>query len=172
MAVELADLVNSLEAALNVPGAARPMFDFSDEDPWINALAAAFWTAKNRGRAVSLWKSYRVNLGEDEIVNIDDPAGAEIPREDQAIVVGQAALTAIETLLLSLPTHTKSVAGPVSTETDRSSTILRQLLVDKRAELEEILKGAAGGNATRAYVIDAILQRSGGFSTGLGVFVN
>lgn len=166
MAVELVELVELLRANLNVPGTARPMFNFDDEAPWVNALAAGFWMAKNRGRAVSLWTNYRVNVDADQIVNIVD-ASIELDPEDQYIVVLQAAMTAIETLLLSLPTHIKNVAGPTSTELERSSNVLRQLLLDKRQELEDSLKATTGGSTVRAYIVDAIITRSYG-----GIFVN
>lgn len=171
MAVELDDLVDSLDAAINEPGAAQPLFDTSDHDPWINALAAAFWTAKSRGRAVGLWANYRVTVAGDAIVNIKD-ASVDIDREDLQIVVLQAAMTAIETKMMSLPTHVKQVAGPVSTEVDRSATTLREILVDRRAELEDALKSMRGGNGTRTYVIDAILQRSNFGTSGFPHFVN
>lgn len=174
MAVELDDLVDSLDVAINVPGAARPLFDMSDHEPWITALASAFWTLKRRNRAIGLWTDFRVNVDGDAIVNVSHPDDEtlEMEREDQQVVVLQAALSAIETQLLSRPTHVKNQAGPVSTEVDHSSTVDRQLLEDRRAELEDVLKSMRGGNATRTYVIDAVLQRSGFASAGLGLFVN
>lgn len=174
MAVELAELVESLRGALNVPNAAQPLFDFTDEDDWINALATGFWRVKSRGRAVGLFADYRLNADSDQIVNIVDDT-IDMDREDQELVVLQTGMTVVESMLLQLPTHTVDKAGPVEVERERSSTVLRQILQDKRAELEQALTelGAGTSNATRSYVVDSILSRSGYGTTPLtGTFIN
>lgn len=174
MAVDLVDLMDTLQPKLNTPGTARPLFDFSNEDLWVNALASAFWTVKSKGRAVNLFAPYRINVDGDKIVNFVDGT-VDMDREDQELIVLQAALTAVQTTLLALPTHTLDRAGPVETERERSSTVLRQLLEDKKEELLGALAelGAGGTAGTRAVVIDAILTRSG-FSSApfAGVFIN
>lgn len=175
MAVDIAELIPALRAALNVPGAARPMFDFDTEDPWIEALAAAFWTVQSRGRKTSLWVNYRVTTeeeGGDQIVNVVDVA-TDLERIDQQLIVLQAAYTAISTLLISLPTKTVAKAGPVESDTERSSTVLRQLLLDKKEELKDALAQVGAGVVTGAIprVIDSMLTRSG-YSADVPHFVN
>lgn len=162
MAADIVDLIPSLRAALNVPGSATPLFNFDDEEPWIDALGAAFWTVQSRGRAIKLWIDFRVTVEGDQIVNIMDTA-ITLERVDQQLVVLQAAMSAIETLLLSLPTRTHAKAGPVESDLERSSTVLRQLLLDKRAELEGALKelgAGAGATSVIPRVVDGMLARS------------
>lgn len=168
MTVELAELIPSLRASLNVPGATRPLFNFDNEDPWVEALAAGFWNSKSRG----FYANYRVNLDGDAIVNPDDSSD-DLPREDQTILVLQTAINSVRALELSMFTTTRDKAGPVETERQRSSTLLRALLDDLRKELEDIKDEMLGsGNTTIARVIDGVLAREGYVVPSSGVFVN
>jgi hypothetical protein len=157
VAVALADLLDSLQASLNVPGDSAPMFDFSDDETWIAALANGFWFARIRG----FYTSYRVNTDGDQIVNITD-ASIDLPREDQQIIVIYAAMTAIENKILNLFTMTHDKAGPVETERQRSSSLLKEMLQQRRKELEDIRDQVvlAAGAGIRVQLVDAVLARS------------
>lgn len=159
MAVELADLLPSLQASLNTPGDIE-FFKFEDnDDAWEAALANAFWWAKIR----KFFTGFRVNVDGDLIENV--AGGDDMPREDQQIIVLFAAMLAIETKLLALVTSAKQDAGPVSTEYSRSSTLLKTLLNEKRAELEaikeEVLNGR--GSALSVQLVDAVLARESAY---------
>lgn len=166
MAVALDTLLDSLQASLNVPGAAKPMFDFTDEDPWITALANGFWQSRARG----FYTSFRIDTNGENIVNV--VGGDDMLREDQQVIVIQTAITAVKAEMLNLFTKTRDKAGPTETERERSSTLLKQLLVDLRTELEDIRKQVVlGGGATTARVIDSILTRSG-YLSGVPHWIN
>lgn len=157
MAVALDLLLDSLKASLNVPGEASPMFNIDDnEDEWITALANGFWQARARG----FYTAYRINAAGDSIVNV--AGGDDMAREDQQVIVIQTALMAIDNKLLTLFTKTRDKAGPTETERERSSTLLKQLMLDRRTELEDIRKAVVlSGGATTARVIDSVLERTG-----------
>lgn len=166
MTVALADLLDSLKASVNVPGATRPMFDFTNEDEWTTALANGFWQARARG----FYTDFRVDAAGENIVNI--AGGSDMPREDQQVIVIQTALIAIKNQMLALFTKTRDKAGPTETERERSSTLLKQLEMDLRNELEDIRKFVVlNGGSTTARVIDSVLTRSGYFA-GAPYFVN
>lgn len=157
MAVALEDLLPALTASLNVPGAVRPLFNITDDnaDVWIAALANGFWFAWTRG----FYRGYRLDETDENIVAVD--GGADLGRGDQQIIIIYTAFEAIRAEMLSMFTTTRDKAGPTETERQRSSTLLKQLLDDRRAELEEIRTEAVnGGNATKVRIIDAVRARS------------
>lgn len=143
------------------------MFSVDETDPWLEALAGAFWQARARG----FYTNYGVDGDTFEIYNsVDDTI--DMPPEDQQIIVIFTAIAVTRSLMLSLPTTTRAKAGPVETELQRSSTLLGKLLADLRAELEDIKATLVGsGRTTQARVIDSVLTRSG-YMSGAGVFIN
>lgn len=167
MAVALDALLDRLTASLNVPGEAVPMFNIADNtDSWILALANGFWQSRARG----FYGDFRLDADSENIINI--VGGDDMPPEDQQVLVIQTALTAIEAKMLNLFTKTRDKAGPTETERERSSTLLKQLMLDKRAELEDIRNQVVNaGGATTARVIDAVLARSG-YTSGVASFIN
>lgn len=159
MAVELADLVDSLDVVLNTPGdAAGQLFTVvGAEDAWTLALANGFWTAHRRG----FYTDFRVDADTFEIVNIA-VGGTDMSREDQQVIVLWTARTAVRSKLLTMFSHAKDEGGGALTERDRSSTLLKALLDSIDTELELIRDEAVGGSSTTTVrVIDAILQSSG-----------
>lgn len=153
-APDLADLVERLNASLNVPGEAG-LFNFDDEDPWVSALVNAFWQA----RMLGFFPTYRVATDGTTVVNVTGTT--DFPEQNLQIIVAYAAILAIEAKVLSLPTSKKAKAGPVEVETDRSAGVLRALLDGRRADLEQIRNWTLfGGGVTSVMMIDMVEQRA------------
>lgn len=158
MSVPLVDLVPSIRVALNVPGSTTGLFVFDDEGEWVDALANGFWYAKLRG----CFAKYRVTDAKEIVYvpDVDDITN-DLSREEQQVIVLFAALSAIEAQMLSLYTLQRSKAGPVETEKQRSATLLKALLDEKRKELAEVRDDLASQVSTTVAVIDTILGRYG-----------
>lgn len=156
MAVDLRELVDSLRVKLNTPGDSSSLFTFTGaEEDWALALANGFWTLYNRG----FFGDYRVDAEDLTITNTT--GGDDLIREDQQAIVLQTGLDAIRSKMINLFIITRDHAGPVETERQRSSTLLRSLHDSLVTELENLRSEVINGNGTSVRVFDSILVRSG-----------
>lgn len=144
MAVLLEDLVPSVKAQLNPLGGPAVVTD-DDDEAIIQSLADAFWTAKVTG---GFFSSYRVNLAGTQIENVN--GGADLPREEQQIVVLMLTLTTLEAKLAAVPNRRKAKAGPNEVERETSASILTALLKSKREAYDalvlEVRRAGRGSN--------------------------
>lgn len=156
MAVALDELVGPLKVSLNAPGSS--LFSAEDEE-WVERLGTAFWDARLR----AFFTAWRLD-GNDDIVHVSD--GEDMPRETQQLVVIMASLSAIESKLLEMDTTFRAVSGDQEFEVRKSAEVLRELLKQKRADLENlrVMLVDKPASATAVYAIDAVLSRVGTMS--------
>lgn len=156
MAVALDELVEPLKVSLNAPGSS--LFSAGSEE-WVARLGTAFWDARLR----AFFTDWRLD-GNDDIVHVSD--GEDMPRETQQLVVIMASLSAIESKLLEMDTTFRAVSGDQEFEVRKSAEVLRELLKQKRADLENlrVMLVDKPASATAVYAIDAVLSRVGTMS--------
>lgn len=150
MAVNLADLVESLQREVVPPGVLAP----GDEDEYFGHLRDAFWHARLRG-------AFPGYTEEDGLIT--PLAGAiDLPREQQQLVVLMAGLRIVRSALRNANTMFRAKAGPVEFETQQSAQTLRELLVQLEREFQAALEEAtqSGASATTVAYFDAVISRT------------
>lgn len=158
MAVELSLLVGRLQASLNAPG--ESFFTFTP-DQGVQALANGFWWARLRG----FFPNYRVTADGSQIVPVD--GDDDLSDVEQQVVVCWTALVCLENKLAGLTLSEKYTAGPVSSSEERSSTLLRDLVRARRAELETLKEELIGtGRETTVAFIDTVQARTAALAGG------
>jgi hypothetical protein len=161
MAVDMTDLVPSLTAAVNPPGA--DLFPNATEDDWLELLRNGFWSAKLRGA----FPGYRETDGfivEDTATPVRD-----MPRVEQQLIVLSAALSVVRSALRNTSTLFRAKAGPVEFETQQSATTMRELLVQLSDEFKAALVDAKlllQGTSTTVAYYDAVYSREAGYAQG------
>lgn len=143
MGAALLALVPSLRRTVNPPG--QDFYPGTGTNEWRGRLADAFWKA----RLNDFFAGYVLNEAGTEVVPVDTGA-PDLPREQQELIVQFAALTAIRSKIMALPTMTHRKAGPVETETQRSAAVLVQLLKDVTRDMQITRDIVIAANAPRA----------------------
>ena len=146
------DLIPYALSAVNGPGGSLVS---DDDDDWAVAIANAFWTARLRG----FFKSWRVDADNIEIVPVDPGSVEEFDREAGQVIVLFAAMNVLEAKLAGLATKQRAKAGPVESETQRSATLLTELLKARRRELDEIASELSGRGSALVAFCDMVADR-------------
>lgn len=154
MAVAISDLAPALEASLNAPGGS---FFVATETQYVAALSNAFWTI----RLKAFFTEWRLD-GNDDIIPVVS-GDEDMPREVQQLVVIMATVSAVEAKLLELDTTFRAVSGDQEFEIRKSASVLQEILVQKRAELEQLRKTLVETEmlTTSVGVVDMVLTRLG-----------
>lgn len=157
MAVDLGDLVASLEAAVSPPG--NDLFADTEDDEWVTRLANGFWNARLDG----LLSGFVEVDGAVTPTNGDE----DLSRELQQVIVFYAAYDTVLLALRSLNTTFKAQAGPVSYETGQSAQVLRDIATALKEKRNLLLSRLSDLGCTNDYVIDAIVARQDSVLDGL-----
>lgn len=155
--IELVELVPVLQRALNPPGV--DLFPSATEAEWVGRLSDAFW----RARLAGFFPGHREADGEVSPVG----SGSDLSRTEQQIIVAYARVAALQNRILNLTTMSRSKAGPVETETQRSAQMLVEMLRQAAAELTEVAATVAR-TATQARFLDGVAVRTAGVLAGTG----
>ena len=159
MAVDLVDYVPSLRREIQPPGST--MFDatvLSDADA-VGYLADAFWEARLDGFVLG-YKTYPdgpVDVA-TQIVPVVT-TGADIPRQDLALVVLYAGIKILRNRILNMNTSFRAKAGPVEFEQQNSATMLAEMLKQLKATKDRILEALDDVDGTGVLVLDAYSTR-------------
>lgn len=171
MGVALSTLVPTLQRTLNPPGSV--LFTAGTSE-WVGRLADAFWNA----RLQDFFVGYVIDPTNNQVIPIN-AGGADLSRDMQSAIVQFAALTALRMKLLQTTTMSRSKAGTVEVETQRSATLLVALLKDVSDELTQLrlrvlADAAAPGSVTflDAMVISANRTIAGSGYGGYGGYEN
>lgn len=156
--VDLTTLVPTLQRALNPPG--LDLFPAAVESEWVGRLADAFWKARLAG----FFTGYREMTG--DVMPVDQYA-PDLTREEQEIIVSYARVTALQNRLVNLTTGTRSKAGPVESETQRSAQVLVQMLKDATNELADCA-ALVPQTPRQAVFLDAVYVRTRSITSGVG----
>ena len=153
MAVDVGDLVESLERAVNPPGI--NLFPNSTDGIYEGHLSDAFWELTMAG--------YISGFTEDEGIITEDVATpvTDLGRDFQQLMVMAAALNIITMLMINLNTGFRAVSGPVEFEQTKSGNVLSRVLDRLQTRYDDIVKGLDDSNAgdTTQY-FDIISERT------------
>lgn len=159
MSVDLGDLVETLQRQIAVPGGFADAFPSATDDNLIGSLSDAFWEIRMLDMLTD-WTE-----GDGAISPITGTT--EIPRELQQLIVLYAAITIVTNELKALDTLFRAKAGPVEFETQKSGTLLKDILTElQRRRLVAEKQLFALGVVTDTY-IDAVAERADGTYGGL-----
>ncbi len=149
MAIELFELVEPLKRAVSPPGVV--VFPDATDTMFAGYLSDAFWEI----RMLGMFTNYtEADLEVSPITGIED-----LPREQQSLIILFAAITIVTNELKNLETVFRVKAGPAEFETQKSATLLRDVLAElqrRRTIVEENLLSL--GEVTDAY-IDSVWER-------------
>lgn len=120
MSVDLSNYVDSLRREVSPPGA--DAFAAVGDDVFAGYLADAFWEVRLDG----FMEPFVADP--DGIVTPQSVGGADIGREDIALVILYAGIKIIRNRLLSTNTRLSAKAGPVEFTTENSALLLVEML--------------------------------------------
>jgi hypothetical protein len=146
---DLADLVEPLKRELAVPGDFDTIFPNTDDQGLLDSLADGFSEAQLDG----YFTDYVVDL--DTYLTTPDYSSA-----GGSLVILYTGMRIIRAQLRALNLTEKYMAGPVSYEIERSSTLLREelkYLISRRDDLVTAAKAASRGSDS---VFDSYFTRS------------
>lgn len=149
MAVDLGDLIESLQREVSPPG--EDLFPNATDDDWFGNLQDAFWEARLDGLLEGFTES-------DGSV-VPTSGTTDLSRDMQQIVVLYAGVRIVRNHLRSLNTVFRSKAGPVEFETQKSAQLLKGLLDELRSRRNLVLTRLSDLGAVNSYYIDAIVAR-------------
>lgn len=164
MAVDLADLVESLQREVSPPGS--DLYPAATEDTWVGYLADAFWEARLNG----LLSGYAEADGLIEPLNA---SADDMSRDLQQLLVLYAGLRITLTAFQNVNGSFRAKAGPVEFETSKSATVLAGVLDAIRERIRRALDLVEQNSATGVDVVmfDAVIERSCAIQSGAGWFV-
>ena len=148
MSVDLGDLVEVLQREVSPPG--TNLFPNATDDEFLGNLQDAFWEAK-------LFNFFGLYIEADGLVTPSSPAGADMSRTEQQLIVLFAGARILRNELRNINTSFKAGAGSVSYEVQKSAQLLRDLLADIRSRIDYHIQSVG---ATQTYYIDAITGRA------------
>jgi len=157
MAVDLGDLIPSLQAEVSPPG--EDLYPDALEDDWFQRLQDGFWEAVLDG----------LISGYNESEGIVEPTSGttDLSRELQQLVVFYAGFKIVRNSIRSLNTKFRSKAGPVEFETEKAAGALRDILKELQQKRAILLQRLGDLGVTDTYYIDAVLQRDSNYADGL-----
>lgn len=161
MAIDLADLVDSIKLEVSPPG--QDLFPDASDDEWAARLANAFWNARIDGMLPGYVES-------DGLVT-PITGDTDMPRDLQQVIVFMAAYDTVFLKLLNTQTGFRAKAGSVEYETSSSAQILRDLANSLRDRYLLLLRRLSDLGYVPTYVIDSYIAREVALSAGDGYWV-
>lgn len=149
MAVDLGDLIESLQREVSPPG--ENLFPDATDDEWFGNLQDSFWDARLDG----LLEGYTEQDGQVTPISGD----VELTRDLQQIVVLYAGIRIVRNHLRALNTLFRAKAGPVEFETQKSAQMLAGLLDELRERRRILLTRLGDMGVTDSFYIDALIAR-------------
>jgi len=172
MAVDLNNLVDSLKSEVNPPG--TDFYPNATDEQWALKLSDAFWELRLKG-VLGSWEenvaarggpagfSEQVVTPLNALVGYDGLSGynvdTDMPRDLQQLVVLWAGWKTSLTQFQNLSTMTKSVAGPVSFEVQKSAQVLKNLIDAMHEDIKLIIRNLSVYGVSSAFALDAIIER-------------
>lgn len=164
MAVDLGDLVESLQREVNPPG--QDLYPTTSENDWVGYLADAFWEAQLNG----MLKGWKVD-GSFQIIP-NDPAGEDIPRDLQQILVLYSGYRITITEFKNHQARFHGKAGPVEIEVEQASNVLKAILDALAQKIKLILTRVSDlGYGTEVEVMDAVIMHTAMIGAGAEWYV-
>jgi hypothetical protein len=184
MAVDLANLVDSLRREVNPPGG--DLFPDATEDTYLGSLTDAFWEVRLFGFLTGFEENAASRGGPDEFgegiitptgvtdITYDDPTGfsttQDLSRPLQQLVVMWAGWKMALNRMASLNTTFRAKAGPVEYETQNAATVLKAVIDALKGRIDLILDTLP--ERAGSVVLDAMVERSYSVAVGESWWVN
>jgi hypothetical protein len=161
MAVDLGDLVESLQREISPPG--TNLYPDATEDEYVGRLADAFWEARLHG----LFSGYTEADGSVT----PDSGTTEFPRDYQQLVVLYAGYRVVLSSYQNLNSVFRAQAGPVEYETQKSAQVLRGVLDALRERIKIALGRLSDIGDSSVAIFDAVIERDYALATGTSWWV-
>lgn len=174
MAVDLADLIPSLQRETSPPG--TDLFPDAGEEDWLGQLTDSFWEAK----LFQFFGGYTSDV--NGMVEPIDAAADDLSREDQQLIVLFAGIRSVRMKLMNTNTGFRAKAGPVEFETTNSANLLVEILKELQKKIDiiyAVLSSSLG--QTQVYYFNSVVERTNsllyggefnwGPGSGTGVYV-
>lgn len=129
MAVDLGDLLETLQRAVNPPG--QNVFAEATDEDYEGYLSDSFWEMVLRG--------YISGYEAVDTVVTPTSGSTDLSRSLQQLIVTNAAMNILRIQLLNIETGFRTKAGSVEYETSRSATAIRAVLESLQKTYDEIL---------------------------------
>lgn len=159
MAVDLSDLIPSLEREVSPPGS--DLYPDAVDDDWLGQLEDSFWEAKLFG----FFSNYTDSDGLVSPISGTE----ELSRELQQLIVLFAGIRSTRMKLMNMNTMFRAQAGPVSFETQQSANLLKGILDGLEAKINSLLDALPDsilGDASSTYYINALFARTDALNYG------
>jgi hypothetical protein len=153
VAVDLADLVDSLKREVNPPG--DNLFPNATENDWLGNLADAFWEARLHG----MLAGFTVNPDTFELTPLDASA-ADMTRDLQQLIVLYAGFRITLNELKNAQSSFHAVAGPVEIEVQKASNVLKGVLDAIKGRIDIVLTRLSDAGSTSVAVFDAVIEHN------------
>ncbi len=147
MAVDLTDLVDSLQRSVSPPD--EDLYASVTNQQWVGYLADAFWSARVEA---GLFSGYFIN--ENDEIEPESPTADDLPRDEQQIIVLYATLNIITQSIRNTNTLFRAKAGPAEFETQNSATALKDVLAELQRRRDMILTRLSDMGSAGDMIID------------------
>lgn len=152
MAVDLGDLLETLQRAVNPPG--QTIFADATTGDYEGYLSDSFWELTLRG--------YISGYTAVDTIVTPNSGSDELSRELQQLIVTNAAMNILRIQLLNIETTFRAKAGSVEYETGRSANAISAVLDSLQKTYDDILDGLPSDNEGHPiYYGDVGLLRGG-----------
>lgn len=151
MAIDLGDLVESLQREVSPPGV--DLYPNANEDTWLGHLQDAFWEARLHGMLAGFTET------DGQVSNLTAD-GDELGRELQQLVVLYAGFRITLTQFQNLNSGFRAKAGPVEFETAKSAAQLKGVLDAIRGRIAIVLNNLSSYGGTTTTVFDSLIERT------------
>lgn len=151
MAIDLGDLIESLEREVSPPG--TDLFPDAVEDEYFGHLQDSFWEVKLDG--IEAFENYT----ESEGLVTPVTGTTELTRDLQQLIVLYAGIRIVRNTLRNINTLFRSVAGPVEFETQTSASVLTAILNELQMRRNFILNRLSDIGAVDTTYIDMVITR-------------
>lgn len=150
MSVDLGNLIDAVKAEVAPPG--EDPFPNSTEDEYLTRLINGFWHAVLDG----LITGYEVD---DNGIVTPTSGSTDMSREVQQIIVFYTGMDIVLNAIRQLNTMTRSVAGPVEFEVQKSANTLRDILRELKDRRAILLTRLSDVGVTNSTYVDGVLAR-------------
>ena len=158
MAIDLGDLVESLQREVSPPG--TDLFPDATDDDYFGNLQDSFWEIKLDG--IEPFANYT----ESEGLVSPSSGTTELTRDLQQLIVLYGGIRIVRNAMRNINTTFRAKAGPVEYETQQSATVLKCILDDLASRRNFILNRLSDIGAVDTAYVDMVYQRD--FSMGNG----
>lgn len=155
MAVELADLIDSLKREVNPPG--TDLYPNATDDDWLGHLADAFWEARIMGFQPLIGFTVDPDAFTVDPITVGQP---DLTRDFQQLIVLYAGYRITLTQFQNLNARFHAKAGPVEIEVEKSANTLKAVLDAIKQRIDIVLTRLSDVGGTSVEILDAIIENT------------